>query len=50
MQGNDMLRIFATAAASLMAVSAIAHPVDRVAFGPRPFYLIDRMAEGPLKD
>ena len=34
----------------LAASPTIAQTVDRVDYGPRPFYLIDRMAEGPLKE
>lgn len=45
-----MLRISSIALMVLSAAPALAETVDSVEYGPRPFYLIDRMAEGPLKD
>ncbi|WP_415919474.1 glycerophosphodiester phosphodiesterase family protein [Tateyamaria sp. SN6-1] len=45
-----MYRILALTSAALTAAPALAQSVDRVEYGPRPYYLIDRMAEGPLKD
>lgn len=45
-----MLRTLAFTVVALAAVPAFAQSVDRVDYGPRPLYLIDRMAEGPLKD
>ncbi|MEO0939113.1 MAG: glycerophosphodiester phosphodiesterase family protein [Pseudomonadota bacterium] len=36
--------------AVLAAAPAFAQTVDRVDYGPRPLYLVDRMADGPLKD
>lgn len=44
-----MLRIIALTTATLAAIPAFAQSPDRVEYGPRPFYLIDRMAEGSLK-
>ncbi|WP_136442203.1 glycerophosphodiester phosphodiesterase family protein [Pacificoceanicola onchidii] len=37
-------------AALLASAPAFAQSVDRIDYGPRPLYLIDRMADGPLKD
>ena len=45
-----MVRTFLIASTILAATPALAQSVDRVDYGPRPFYLIDRMADGPLKD
>ncbi|SPH22454.1 hypothetical protein ASD8599_03197 [Ascidiaceihabitans donghaensis] len=49
-----MLRIIAlptvVLGATLAVAPAIAQTLDRVEYGPRPFYLIDRMKDGPLKD
>ncbi|MEP4195242.1 MAG: glycerophosphodiester phosphodiesterase family protein [Aliishimia sp.] len=45
-----MLRIIALTTATLVAAPAVAQTIDRVEYGPRPFYLIDRMEDGPLKD
>jgi glycerophosphoryl diester phosphodiesterase len=39
-----------TLAATLLAVPAAAQMADVIELGPRPFYLVDRMDEGPLKD
>ena len=41
-----MLRIIALTTAML----DFAQTLDRVEYGPRPFYLIDRMEDGPLMD
>ena len=35
---------------ALAAEPVFAESVDRVEYGPRPYYLIDRMREGPLKE
>jgi len=45
-----MLRLSAISLLALAALPASAQSVDRVDYGPRPLYLIDRMADGPLKD
>ncbi|MEP1521153.1 glycerophosphodiester phosphodiesterase family protein [Ascidiaceihabitans sp.] len=49
-----MLRIIAlptvVLGATLAVAPAMAQTLDRVEYGPRPFYLIDRMEDGPLKD
>jgi glycerophosphoryl diester phosphodiesterase len=45
-----MFRNLTLAAAALAAAPAFAQTVDSVEFGPRPYYLIDRMDDGPLKD
>ncbi len=46
-----MLRIAALIPIGLAAAPAFAQSVDgAITYGPRPFYLIDQMAEGPLKD
>ena len=45
-----MLRTLLMTSTLLAASPTIAQTVDRVDYGPRPFYLIDRMAEGPLKE
>ena len=45
-----MLRIIALTTATLATAPAVAQTLDRVEYGPRPFYLIDRMEDGPLKD
>lgn len=44
-----MLRLIALTTAALAATPAIAQTLDRVEYGPRPFYLIDRMEDGELK-
>ncbi|WP_342077716.1 glycerophosphodiester phosphodiesterase family protein [Yoonia sp. SS1-5] len=44
-----MFRIIALASLSLVGTTAVAQSVDRVEYGPRPYYLIDRMEDGPLK-
>ncbi len=44
-----MLRTLLVASAALAASPTLAQPVDRVDYGPSPFYLIDRMEDGPLK-
>jgi glycerophosphoryl diester phosphodiesterase len=45
-----MFRNLTLAAAALAAAPAFAQTVDSVEFGPRPYYLIDRMRDGPLKE
>ena len=45
-----MLRPFALSLLALATTPALAETVDRIEYGPRPFYLIDRMSDGPLKD
>ncbi len=45
-----MLRIIALATVTVAAAPAFAQSVERVEYGPRPFYLIDRMESSPLKD
>src|SRR6056297_191440 len=43
------MRFFTTTALAL-ALTAPAFAADQISYGPRPAYLIDRMAGGPLKD
>ncbi len=45
-----MLRILALASVALTAAPAFAQSVDAVEYGPRPYYLIDRTTDGPLKE
>ena len=45
-----MLRIPTIALLAVAAAPTVAETIDRVEYGPRPYYLIDRMADGPLKD
>ncbi len=45
-----MVRFSLIAAATLAVAPVFAQSVDRVDYGPRPLYLIDRMADGALKD
>lgn len=46
-----MLRSIAFVSMCLAAAPAFAQSVDgTITYGPRPFYLIDQMADGPLKD
>ncbi len=45
-----MLRLSTIALLTVSAVPAVAETVSRVEYGPRPYYLIDRMADGALKD
>lgn len=45
-----MLRVLTIAVAATCAAPALAQGVDRVDYGPRPLYLVDRMADGALKD
>lgn len=45
-----MFRTFLMTSAVLATAPAFAQSVDRVDYGPRPFYLIDLMADGPLKE
>jgi glycerophosphoryl diester phosphodiesterase len=35
---------------ALASQPVLADPVESVSYGPRPFYLIDRMEDGPLKE
>ena len=44
-----MFRTCLLASAFLSAAPVFAQSVDRVEFGPRPLYLVDRMEDGPLK-
>ena len=43
------MRFFTTTTLAL-ALTAPAFAADQITYGPRPAYLIDRMADGPLKD
>ncbi len=45
-----MLRIIALTTATFAVAPAVAQTAERVEYGPRPFYLIDRMEDGTLKD
>ncbi|SHG91120.1 glycerophosphoryl diester phosphodiesterase [Cognatiyoonia sediminum] len=45
-----MLRISTIAALAVSAAPVLAQSVDSVEYGPRPYYLIDRMADSPLKE
>ncbi|MEM7470490.1 MAG: glycerophosphodiester phosphodiesterase family protein [Pseudomonadota bacterium] len=45
-----MLRISTIALVTITAAPALAQSVDRIEYGPRPYYLIDRMTDGPLKE
>ncbi len=45
-----MFRILALTSASMIAAPALAQSVKAIEYGPRPYYLIDRMADGPLKE
>lgn len=45
-----MFRIITLAAAAVAAAPALAQSVERIEYGPRPYYLIDRMENGPLKE
>ncbi len=45
-----MFRILALTSASMIAAPALAQSVNAIEYGPRPYYLIDRMADGPLKE
>lgn len=42
--------ISTTLGAALLAAPALAQTSGVIELGPRPFYLVDRMEEGPLKD
>ncbi len=46
------MRLFTATALTLTIVAAVpaAQAADHLTYGPRPAYLIDRMADGPLKD
>lgn len=45
-----MFRLVALASVALTAAPVFAQSVDRVDYGPRPLYLVDRMDSGALKD
>ena len=45
-----MFRLIVLSTAVLAAAPAVAQSVDRIDYGPRPFYLIDQMTDGPLKE
>lgn len=45
-----MKKLSTFALLAVAAAPAFAQSVDRVEYGPRPYYLIDRMADGPLKE
>ncbi|MEE4189294.1 MAG: glycerophosphodiester phosphodiesterase family protein, partial [Roseobacter sp.] len=45
-----MLRTSLYLTALMAALPVFAQSVDRVEYGPRPYYLIDQMRAGPLKD
>lgn len=45
-----MLRISTITLLAMTAAPVLAQSVDSVEYGPRPFYLIDRMTDGPLKE
>ncbi len=46
-----MRHLTLTTALLAMAAGTVSHAMpDGVTYGPRPFYLIDRMEDGPLKD
>lgn len=45
-----MLRFSTIALLTVTAVPAVAETMNRTEYGPRPSYLIDRMADGALKD
>ena len=45
-----MYRFLTLASVALTAAPALAQSVDAIEYGPRPYYLIDRMSDGPLKD
>lgn len=45
-----MLRISTLMLLSLAAAPSFAQTVERIEYGPRPYYLIDRMEDGALKD
>ncbi|MEL7300855.1 MAG: glycerophosphodiester phosphodiesterase family protein [Pseudomonadota bacterium] len=45
-----MFRPTLLATVALVASPLVAQSVDRVDYGPRPLYLIDRMTDGPLKE
>lgn len=44
------MRSSALATGLLLLLGAWAHAADMAQLGPRPFYLVDRLAPGPLKD
>lgn len=44
-----MFRTLFAATTALVAAPVLSQSVDRVEYGPRPFYLIDRMQDGPLR-
>lgn len=45
-----MYRTLAYATALLAAAPVFAQSIDRFEYGPRPYYLIERMSDGPLKE
>lgn len=45
-----MLRISTITLMAMAAAPSLAQSVDSVQYGPRPYYLIDRMTDGPLKE
>ncbi|PRX37240.1 glycerophosphoryl diester phosphodiesterase [Meinhardsimonia xiamenensis] len=45
-----MLRHLTFGTLVLAAAPALSQGIEGISYGPRPFYLIDRMAEGPLKE
>ena len=45
-----MHRILVATLVALTTSPALAQAIERVDYGPRPFYLIDRMTDGPLKE
>lgn len=45
-----MYRTLAYASALLATAPVFAQSIDRVEYGPRPYYLIERMSDGPLKE
>lgn len=47
---ETLFRILALVVVALAAEPVLADPVGRVEYGPRPYYLIDRMSDGPLKE
>lgn len=44
-----MFRTLFFATTALVAAPVLAQSLDRVEYGPRPFYLIDKMQDGPLR-
>lgn len=48
--GETMRHILTLLATGLAAAPALAQTADVIELGPRPFYLVDRMEDGPLKE